>query len=138
MPFTRSIKLEWTQDGLKFRGAGSDPLTPGIVVDADNGIAPGPTLLLLIAAAGCTASDVVLILQKMRVKLTRCDVEINGTRRDEEPKRYIAMHLKYTVAGEGIDQAKAERAVTLSVEKYCSVMSSLAPDIAVSHDVVLA
>lgn len=138
MPFTRTTRVQWTGKDLVFTAGGVEPLTPQITVDADNKLAPGPTLLLAIAAATCTASDIVLILKKMRVDLTRCDVEVAGTRRDEEPKRYIALHLTYTVAGQGVDRAKADRAVQLSLEKYCSVMHSLASDIKVSHDVVLA
>ena len=138
MPFTRTTRAEWTGKDLVFTCGGIEPLTPKITVDGDNKLAPGPTLLLAIAAATCTASDVVLVLKKKRVELTRCDVEVKGTRRDEEPKRYLAMHLTYTVAGKGADRAKVEHAVSLSIDKYCSVMHSLAPDIKVTHDIVLA
>lgn len=138
MPFTRITRAEWTGKDLVFTCGGVEPQTPKITVDADNKLSPGPTLLLAISAATCTASDIVLILKKKRVELTRCDVEVKGTRRDEEPKRYIAMHFTYTIAGSGVDRPKAEHAVSLSIEKYCSVMHSLAPDIKVSHDIVLA
>ena len=64
-------------------------------------------------------------------------MDVVGTRRDEEPRRYIAIHLRFAMDGDGLDQAKAERAVNLSLEKYCSVVSSLAPDIAISHEIVI-
>jgi putative redox protein len=93
--------------------------------------------VLLIAAASCSGSDVVSILAKMRVTLRRFVVDVVGTRRDEEPRRYIAIRFRFALDGDGLDRAKAERAVALSLEKYCSVVSSLAPDIAISHEIVL-
>ena len=89
------------------------------------------------AAATCTASDVVLILKKQRVALRTLDVTLRGTRRAEQPRRYVALHFVFTVAGDGADEAKARRAVELSLEKYCSVVASLAPDIPVTYDVTL-
>jgi putative redox protein len=94
-------------------------------------------ITLLLAAAGCSGSDVVSILAKMRVDLRRCEVEVRGVRRDQEPRRYVAIRFRFTLAGTGLDRAKAERAVDLSLEKYCSVIHSLAPDIAVDREIVL-
>jgi putative redox protein len=127
---TKRATLIW-QQGLRF--AGSDSGGPGITVDGDNVMGPGPMLTLLLAAAACSGSDVVLILEKMRVKLHELRIEIVGTRREEEPRRYVAIHLDYHLGGEGIDEVKARRAIDLSLEKYCSVIHSLAPDIAVTY-----
>ena len=90
-------------------------------------------LTLLLAAAACTGSDVVVILEKMRVNLRGLRIEVAGTRREEEPRRYVALHLDYHLGGEAIDLVKARRAIDLSLEKYCSVIHSLAPDIAVTY-----
>jgi putative redox protein len=95
-------------------------------------------LALLLAAAGCTAADVVLTLQKMRVDISRLSVEVDGTRRGEHPRRFEGIHLRYHIGGSGLDDAKAQRAVSLSVEKYCSVMHTLAPDVAISYDVEIS
>ncbi|HEX9631270.1 MAG TPA: OsmC family protein [Gemmatimonadales bacterium] len=137
MPFERAVRLTWSGSGMRFSGAGTDPASPPIVVDGDGAGGPGPMQVLLLAAAGCSGSDVVSILAKMRVALRRLVVDVVGTRRDEEPRRYIAIHLRFAMDGDGLDQAKAERAVNLSLEKYCSVVSSLAPDIAISHEIVI-
>ncbi len=131
----RAVRLDWAGTGLKFRGGGTHPDTPSIEIDGTNGSAPGPMLTLLLAAAGCTSADVVLLLEKMRIQLTSLSVEAEGVRRDEDPRRYDAIHFRYRISGEGLDDAKAERAVSLSVEKYCSVMHTLAPDLAISYDV---
>ena len=92
-------------------------------------------LVLLLAAAGCTAADVVLILEKTRVELSALSVEVDGTRREQDPRRYEAVHFRYRIRGKGLDDAKATRAVSLSVEKYCSVMHTLAPDVKITYDV---
>ena len=108
-----------------------------MVIDADNAVAPGPMLNLLLAAGACSATDVVVILGKMRVKLASLAVELTGTRRDEEPRRYVAIHFTFRLRGDGLDTAKARRAIDLSLEKYCSVVHSLAPDTRVAYELVL-
>src|SRR3954454_24600807 len=127
---TKHVTLTW-QEGFHF--VGGEPGGPSIVVDGDNQKGPGPMLTLLLAAAACTGSDVVAILQKMRVTIHEFRIEVSGTRREEEPRRYVAIHLDYWLRGEEVDPAKARRAINLSLEKYCSVFHSLAPDIAVTY-----
>ena len=58
-------------------------------------------------------------------------------RREQEPRRYTAIHLEYHLRGDGLDEAKARRAIDLSITKYCSVVHSLAPDIAITHGLTL-
>src|SRR6266496_1562799 len=110
---------------------------PPVVVDGDSVVATSPAELLLVAAASCSAADVVAILAKQRVSLRALEVTLRGTRREEEPRRYTALHFVFTIAGDGADETKARRAIDLSLEKYCSVVASLASDIRVSYDVAL-
>ena len=135
MQETKRASLSW-QDGLRFVGGAPDG--PMSSIDGDNVAAPGPMLALLLAAASCSGSDVVLILKKMRVQLRELRIEVTGQRREQEPRRYTTLHFDYHIGGEGLDHGKATRAVSLSVEKYCSVIHSLAPDIAVTYAVSLA
>jgi putative redox protein len=130
----KRVTLEW-REGMIFSG-GEDG-GPATVVDADNVTAPGPMLMLLLAAASCTAADVLLILGKMRIPPRTLRVEVAGTRREQEPRRYTAIHFVYRVAGDGLDDARVRRAIELSLEKYCSVVNSLAPDIRLSYDLAL-
>ena len=81
---TKHISLRWTS-ALRFEGG--EPDGPVIPIDADNETAPGPMLQLLLAVASCSASDVVLILEKMRVPFTALTVDGYGDRRDEAPVR---------------------------------------------------
>jgi len=138
MPMERAVRLAWSGTGMQFVGGGTTPASPDILVDGDGTAGPSPMQTLLLAAAGCAGSDVVSILRKMRVTLRTLVVEVVGIRRDEEPRRYIAITFKFAMRGEGLDPARAERAVTLSLEKYCSVIHTLAPDIAVHHEIALA
>lgn len=127
---TKRIVLSW-QQGLRF--VGGPPEGPSSTIDGDNAVAPGPMLTLLLAAASCTGSDVVAILKKMRVELRELRIEVAGVRREEEPRRYVAIHFDYRLAGTGLDETKARRAIDLSLEKYCSVIHSLAPDIGITY-----
>jgi putative redox protein len=132
MPDLRTVEVNW-EGGHRFRGGA--PGGPTTLIDADAELAPGPMLNLLIAAAACSGTDVVSILQKMQVKLTRLHTTVTGLRRDEEPRRYVTLNLAFELAGEGLDESKARRAVDLSVTKYCSVLQSLNPDIPITYDV---
>jgi putative redox protein len=131
---TKRVTLKWLSD-IRFEGvsAGSKPA----IIDATDVAGPGPMPTLLLAAAACSSSDVVEMMEKMRVKLTALSVDATGTRREQEPRRYVAIHLTYQLRGDGLDDAKARRAVSLAVEKYCSVIASLAPDIRVDYDVMI-
>jgi putative redox protein len=135
-PPIAEIGMRWTGDGLRFEGGAAG--RPAILVDGDSKAATSPVELLLLAAATCTASDVVLILEKQRVRLTSLDVSVRGTRREKQPRRYTAIAFQFAIRGAGADEAKARRAIDLSIEKYCSVIASLAPDIRISYDVTVA
>jgi putative redox protein len=128
------VQVRW-REGMLFEGTA--PGRAPMLVDADSVAAASPVELLLVAAASCTAADVVAILAKQRVILHSLDVVVQGTRRAEYPRRFTALRFHFTIAGAGADAAKARRAIDLSLGTYCSVVGSLAPDIAVSYDVTL-
>lgn len=132
---TASVTMRWREQ-LVFEGGGWG--RPPVVVDGDSAVATSPVELLLLASATCTSADVVSILEKMRVGLRSLEVAMTGTRREEHPRRFTAIHFQFSVSGAGADETKVRRAVDLSLEKYCSVMTSLAPDIQVSYDITIA
>jgi len=137
MPDTRVARLDWTGEELRFTGGLDQPGKPTLMIDANGKLAPGPMVTLLLACASCSCADVVEILGKMRVTLKKLSVQVTGVRRDEMPKRYIAIHFAYQVAGDGLEAHHAERAVSLSMEKYCSAIASLAPDIKLTHEIAI-
>ena len=130
----REITMRW-REGLLFE-AGA-PGRPVVLLDGDGKVATSPVEMLLVSAATCSAADVVLILEKQRVELRGLEVAVRGTRREAQPRRYVALHFAFTISGDGADETKARRAIDLSLEKYCSVVASLAPDIRISYDVAL-
>lgn len=131
---TKRAVLEWTGK-LMFRGG--EPSGPPVVIDADNAAGPGPMLQLLLAAAACSGADVVSILEKMRLPVRALRIEASGLRQEEHPRRYLSIHLDFHVSAEGLDEARARRAIDLSLTKYCSVIHSLAPDIRITHGLTL-
>jgi len=130
----RNATITWEGD-MRFRGGHEGG--PTSLIDADGKEAPGPMVTLLIAAAGCAGADVVSILQKMQVTLKTLTIQASGRRAPEHPKRYLTLHFVYRMTGEGLDEAKARRAIDLSHQKYCSVLHSLNSDIAITYDLSL-
>jgi putative redox protein len=103
-----------------------------VILDGRSVQGPGPMDALLLAIAGCMAVDVQVILERSRVPLTGMRVAVEGERAQTHPKRYTRLHLEYFLEGPlEQHQAKVERAIDLSREKFCSVLHSLRPDIAV-------
>ncbi len=117
--------------GQRFTGSSGDLAT---VFDGKGEAAVSPVQALLLAGGSCAGIDVVLILEKMRIELRSLRVECRGERRETHPRRFESIHYSFIAAGDGLDKDKLERAVALSIEKYCSVLASLAPDIRVSHE----
>ncbi|MGE0438879.1 MAG: OsmC family protein [Gemmatimonadales bacterium] len=134
MSNVREAVVEW-QGGMRFLGGTAGG--PAVLVDADGKDAPGPMVTLLVAGAGCSGADIVSILEKMQVKLRKFTMKVTGLRAEEHPRRYLSIKFVVTLAGDGLDEPKARRAIDLSLTKYCSVMQSLNPDIPVTYDLVL-
>jgi putative redox protein len=86
---------------------------------------PKPIELVLTALAGCTAMDVLTILQKKRVDLKGLEVRVEGVRAHEDPKVYTDIEVVYTVRGKDIPREAVARAIELSVTKYCGVHAML-------------
>jgi len=94
---------------------------------ADGGHDKGfrPMQMLLAAIGGCSAVDVVSILKKQRVELKDIKITVTGEReKDQTPSLYTEVHLHFKLYG-NIDLEKANKAVALSVGKYCSVAKTL-------------
>jgi len=93
--------------------------------------------MLLIGLAGCTAFDVVHILEKGRESVTLCTVDVEAERAKTDPKIFTSIHLRFRVAGKALARTKVERAVQLSAEKYCSASIMLGKTAAISHEIEL-
>jgi putative redox protein len=98
-------------------------------------LAPRPMELLLAGAGGCSAFDVVLILQRSRQAVSACNVSLTAERASEDPKVFTKINLHFEVKGKDLDQAKVDRAVKLSHEKYCSATAMLAKTAELTYSV---
>ena len=83
---------------------------------------------------GCTAFDVVMILEKSREKVTGCEVSLEGERAIEDPKIFTAVKLVYRLKGEDLKPAAVERAIKLSEEKYCSASKMFEKTAILTHE----
>jgi putative redox protein len=118
-PMSVSVNLAW-KSGLKFAAQVKDrkiQLNSGELIDS----AFTPMELFLVSLVGCTAMDVIWILERQHQKIEGFEITANGKRRDEDPKTYESIDLEFEVRGEGIRKDAVERAIRLSQEKYCSV-----------------
>jgi putative redox protein len=89
--------------------------------------APTPMELLLIALGGCTAVDVISILQKKREQVTDYRVEVHGERREDHPRSFKRMEVRHIVTGKSVSPKSVAQAIELSETKYCSVAATLRP-----------
>lgn len=94
-----------------------------------------PMEMVLLGVGGCSAYDVVSILEKSRQKVHDCRVELDAERADAVPAVFTRIHLHFVVSGEDLSPKQVERAVQLSAEKYCSASIMLAgAGVQVTHD----
>jgi|SRR5690349_3082983 len=124
---------EWT-GGLQFTAGVMDRTQ---LIDGNSKTAPSPVETLLCAVGTCAASDVVEILTKQRTPPATLAVDVLAVRRAEFPRRVETLELTFQITGAGIERQQAERAIDLSIQKYCTVAASLAGDIQMSSILVL-
>ena len=128
---TVEAKLKWT-DGMQFVArAGKGP---AVVLDSgEGGSGPSPMEMVLIGVAGCSAIDVIMIMEKKRAQVTDFQVNISGDRAEDYPKRYTEIHIEFVLHGKDIKPKAVEQAIQLSETKYCGAMASLNADIKTTY-----
>ncbi len=105
-----------------------------LVVDDRNGDSgPRPTELLIAGLGGCTAMDVMAILVKKRLELTRFDVHVRATQRAAYPQIFTDIDIVVEAEGPGVSVAAVRQAIELTARKYCSVGAMLAAGETVIH-----
>ena len=122
--------------GLSFSGTADSGFTVPLgaeraVGGEDDGFRPME--LIAIGLAGCTAMDVISILQKKRQQVTGFEVHVHAERATEHPKVFTTILIEYVVRGRHIDPAAVERAIELSETKYCSAQAMLAKAATIRH-----
>jgi len=115
-------RVQWL-DGRAFvgeSGSGHAVVMDGSAEAGGRNIGVRPMEMLLLGLGGCTAFDVVMILEKGREKIAACDIELEAERAATEPKVFTHVKMHYRLKGHNLKPAAIERAIKLSAEKYCS------------------
>jgi putative redox protein len=123
-------------DNMQFTGTASSGHT--LIMDAEDesgGHNKGfrPMELLLVGFGGCSGMDMISILRKKRQQVSGLEINVRGEKSDTAPKIYKKVHIEYVIKGKGVEKEAVERAIDLSLEKYCSVAATLAKAGTVTH-----
>lgn len=132
------MKIEIKRSDDKFRMLAKNESGNELIMDASReagGEESGfrPMQLLLSALGGCSTIDILLILKKQKQSVESFEVEVNGDREKvEEYSLFRNIELHFKISGE-VDRSKAEKAIQLSLDKYCSVAKTLEPTAKITH-----
>ena len=96
-------------------------------------LGPRPMELVLMGMGGCTAIDVVNILQKARQALRGCELQIAAERADSDPRVFTTIQIRFILTGKNLSAKHVERAIHLSAEKYCSASIMLGKTAQITH-----
>jgi putative redox protein len=128
-----SARVKWTEQ-MQFVGTGNS--SHAVVIDGDSKVANSPMELVLTALCGCTAYDVVSILEKKREPFTALEVTADAEKAPGPPRVYTDIKLLYRVAGK-VSRKSVEDAVRLSEQKYCSVSTILKKTATITYRIEL-
>ena len=132
-------KVTWKNDGLLFNGTADTGGQIELASSLDGG-AKGfrPVELLAVGLAGCTAMDVLSILQKKRQEIVDFEVQVHTEKADDYPQVWTWVQIEYIVTGRNIDPKAVERAISLSESTYCPAqnMLSKAVDIELIYKII--
>jgi putative redox protein len=131
-----SIDLKWLDkmvfeteiDGHKIRVDAKEEV-------GGTGQGPRPKPLMMVALAGCTAMDVISILNKMRLDVEKFNVKVEGDLTEEHPKHFTAMHIIYEFKGKDLPMDKLEKAIRLSQDNYCGVSASYKKALKLTYEI---
>jgi putative redox protein len=122
-------------DGMQFvveTGSGHSFTIDSVPEVGGHNTGPRPFELLAAGLAGCTGMDVISVLRTMRQKPTGLKVHVSGERAEEHPKKFLNIHIEYTVVGYDLAEDRVARAIELSETKYCPAMASLRPGVPIT------
>jgi len=130
-------RVKWVQDRMFLgeSGSGHTIVMDGAPDSGGRNMGVRPMETILIGMGGCTAFDVVHILEKSREAIEDCVADITAERAEDDPKVFTKIHVKFTVTGKKLNPEKVERAVHLTAEKYCSASIMLAKTAEITHEI---
>ena len=122
--------------GMTFAAKGDSNhwvIMDGSIKEGGSGAGASPKELLLFALGGCTAMDVVSILEKKRAAVQGFEIHLSGNTQEEHPTVFTDIHVEYVIYGENINPADVEKAINLSTTKYCSVSAMIGKAAKLTH-----
>jgi putative redox protein len=119
----QAATVRWTGE-QKFIAVSPSGHTLAMDSDRNSNTGPGPMELLLMALGACTATDIVIILEKKRQKLVSLEVICSGERAPEPPQVWTKLEILFRLSGK-LEESGVRQAIQLSEEKYCSVAATL-------------
>jgi putative redox protein len=128
-------KITWL-NGRTFvgeSGSGHAIVMDGAPESGGRNLGVRPMEMMLLGLGGCTAFDVVMILEKSREKVTGCEVSLEAERANEDPKVFTHVKMIYKLKGENLKPAAVERAIKLSADKYCSASKMFEKTAKIEH-----
>lgn len=130
------VDVTWTED-MSFEASVNDHKITLDAIEAVGGKnkGPRPKPLLLVSLGGCTGMDVVSMLKKMRVEYDGLNIEVSGDMTEEHPKYYHAITIRYIFKGDNLPMDKIEKAVSLSMERYCGVTAMLSKAAEIKYEI---
>ena len=129
-------EIKWVEKRTFLGKSGSGFTLPFGTASGEDGIRPGPSAmeLVLIGTGGCSAWDVVQILEKGRENIDDCVCKLDAERANEDPMVFTKIHMHFIVTGRGLNADKVARAISLSADNYCFVSAMMAKTAVVTHD----
>ena len=120
---THQVHTKWLGD-MAFEAT-----NPGGTINMDSDAEFGgnnnglrPKSMMLASLAGCTGIDIASLVKKMKVEIDTFTIDVEGDLTEEHPKFYHTVRVNYNFFGTDLDEAKLQKIVYLSVDKYCGVM----------------
>lgn len=131
----QSIDLTW-MDHMGFEtDLDGHKITIDTNMEGGHDRGPRPKKLMLVSLAGCTGLDVLSILKKMRVEPDYFNLKVEADMADEHPKLYTHINVIYEFKGKDLPMDKLEKAVNLSIERYCGVSATLGKAVELTHEI---
>ncbi len=130
----KTVNVKWVG---KREFVGTDSSKHSVVMssqDEENGTGMSPSQLLLVGLGGCTAYDVVSILEKKRQHLTGLEVKVTGEQEPDPPWTYRKVHVEYILRGKELSEKAVQDAIELSEQKYCSVSTTVRGSAEITYD----
>ncbi len=130
------VRIKWLEQRVfeAKTGSGHTLTMDGPPEHGGSNLAARPMEMVLVGLGGCSAFDVVEILEKSRQIVKDCQIEIDAEMVAAVPAVFTRIHMHFMIAGDGLNEKHVKRAVELSVDKYCSVAKMIRPDVEIKYD----